>query len=443
MKIVPRVLIINQVLDNSTGGGVTATNLFKNWGKDNLAIACMPSCLQKNGVDITLCDNYYQLGYEEFYFVFPFNMLQKKYPSGKVVFEGKGIQNLRREKSKLRVRFIIDFIFPVLRALGLYNFIGKYKLSEKFKNWVEEFRPDVIYTLTDNYRILCFNNELQRTLNSPMVYHQMDDWHPSLKNNGILSFYWKPIIKKHIAEMFSRTSLFLSICDFMSLEYKRRYGLDFESFHNPVELQFWKPFQKEHYELGGQPTIRYSGRIGLGINESLRVVSKAVELINMELNLGLKFVISGPEKPTWSDEFESTQFREFVPYKDVPLFYSGADLLILPYDFTKKSIEFIRYSMPTKATEYMASGAPIMVFAPEETAIVDYFNKNKCAKVVIENSAVILAEAIKELILSRSKREELGKKAKEIVEKNHSAEVVRARFKEKICSIVREKPHKR
>ena len=42
-------------------------------------------------------------------------------------------------------------------------------------------------------------------------------------------------------------------------------------------------------------------------------------------------------------------------------------------DFDKKSISFLKYSMPTKASEYMISGTPVLVYSHGETAVSKFF----------------------------------------------------------------------
>jgi len=109
----------------------------------------------------------------------------------------------------------------------------------------------------------------------------------------------------------------------------------------------------------------------------------------------------------------------------------------LPYDFSRESIQFISYSMPTKATEYMISGTPIIIFAPKETAIVKYAKRYGWAKVVTENHIDSLREAIEQLVLNINDRHQIAQNALKTAEANHASVKVRAHFKEVICSLAR------
>jgi glycosyltransferase involved in cell wall biosynthesis len=92
--------------------------------------------------------------------------------------------------------------------------------------------------------------------------------------------------------------------------------------------------------------------------------------------------------------------------------------------------------MPTKASEYMISGTPIIIFAPEVTAIVKYAKEYGWAKVVTENQIEDLSKAIEELIQDPLSREKFAKNAIAIAENNHDAKIVTSKFREAISSLV-------
>lgn len=92
--------------------------------------------------------------------------------------------------------------------------------------------------------------------------------------------------------------------------------------------------------------------------------------------------------------------------------------------------------MPTKAPEYMVSGTPIIIFAPEETAIVKYAKKYEWAKVITENNINEITGAIKQLIENKELRQHIAQNAIKIAEKNHNLIDVTNHFKKVICSLV-------
>ena len=429
----PKVLIIGQPFNNDTGGGITLSNLFKGWDRDKIAVACSGYSLLDN-IDTEVCNTYYQLGEKEHKWSFPFNLLQRKYPSGLIQFGEKRIHNLTISRSKLRISVIKNFCSPLIEFTGLFNLLTKIKLSVEFCNWLDEYNPEIIYAQTASRGGILFCLSVQSYLNKPLIFHMMDDWPSSISLRGLFKNYWQRRIDKEFRLLLDKAAILMSISEEMTAEYKNRYNKDFITFHNTINVDFWKKYQRKNYDLNENPTILYAGRTGLGIDTSLELFAKAVQGINEELNLSIKFIIQTQEKPLWIKNYENVFHNEFVHYDDLPRIFSEADLLLLPYDFTPTSIKFIKYSMPTKAPEYMITGTPIIILAPEETAIVKNAIKYDWAKVITQNNINQVSDSIKQLIENKELRYKYARNAISIAEKNYNSIVVTNEFKKVICS---------
>ena len=429
----PKVLVIGQSFNKTSGGGITQSNLFAGWDKDRIAVACNAHLLRNS--DNLVCENYYQLGQSEHKWIFPFNIFQKKYPSGKIRFD-EIRNNLNNHESGIRVSLINKLLNPVLKYTGLFHCIKRIELSENFRNWLEEFKPDVIYAQGSDRERILFALLLHSYLKKPVIYHVMDDWPSVVSSKGIFKKYWQKKIDRELRSFFGIASILLSISDYMSQEYKLRYGKEFIAFHNPIDIGFWKKYQRSDYTLGDSPAILYAGRIGLGIDSSLETLARAVLCVNKELNTAIKFVIQAAEKPEWINKYSCVEYRKPVPYNELPKVFSEADFLFLPYDFSSESIQYIRYSMPTKASEYMISGTPIIMFAPEVTALVQYARKSGWAKVITDNNLLVLAEGLKQLIESMELRQKIAENAIKTAWGKHSSVKVTSDFKKIICSVV-------
>ncbi len=433
----PKVLIISRPFNNDSGGGVTVTNLFSGWDSDRLAVVCPGYVLEAN-VDTTHCRNYYQLGSKEDKYAFPLSLIKRKYTSGPLKLSEERIQNFTIPKSKLRVKLIMKYMFPLLKFTGLSHIARKTTLSPELCKWLDDFNPDVIYALADDRPRVLFCLDVQAYLNKPMVYHIMDDFQEVI-TDGIFKSYWHKKIDAELRTLFERSSLLMSICDEMSLEYKGRYNKNFIPFHNPVQLNFWKPYQRKNYDLSNAPTLLYAGRIGLGIDSSLKTMAKAIDQVNAELNMSAKFVLQTQpgEKPEWLAEYKCVQHQSFVPYEDLPKVLGSADFMVLPYDFAKGPLKYIKYSMPTKASEYMISGTPVIVFGPRETALVKYAQKEGWAKVIVENEVEVVANALRELFQNKEERRRIAQNAIQVAERNHDSYKISTDFQNIICSLAR------
>lgn len=429
----PKVLIIGQPFNNNTGGGITISNLFNGWDKEKLAVTCSAYLLMDN-IDTAVCNTYYQLGNKEYKWRFPFNYLQRKYPSGLIEFDEKRIQDLTIVKSKLRVKIIKKFFFPILEYLGLFHYIVKTELSEEICNWLKEFNPDIIYAQTATRDGILFCQSVHSYLKKPLIFHMMDDWPSTISGNGLFKNYWHKKIDFEFRKLIDEATVLMSISHEMAREYKIRYKKNFVTFHNTIDLEFWKQWQRKNYDLDKSPTILYAGRIGLGIESSLEKIVKAIEQVNEEFNISARVILQTKEKVAWIGNYKCVEHNSFVSYNDLPKVFAEVDFLLLPYDFTPKSIKYIRYSMPTKAPEYMVSGTPIIIFAPEVTAIVKYAKEYKWAEVITENRISEISNSIRQLLKNKELRHRIAQNAIKTAEKNHDSTDVKNQFKEVIIS---------
>ncbi|MFI5185151.1 MAG: glycosyltransferase [Chitinophagales bacterium] len=433
----PKVLIFGQPFNKRTGGGITLSNLFAGWDKDKIAVSSTGHEIRD--LDLSICDTYYQLGEKEYKWLFPFNYLQRNFSSGLLNFTDKFSNNKPTPQgSSLRRKVITSFFYPVLKYIGCFHFISKIKFSEELRQWLKTFNPDILYVQVTQREGILFARELHSYLKRPMLIHIMDDWPSTISDRGLFKKYWHKKIDSEFRTLLDKASVLLSISEDMAEEYKARYGKNFITFHNPIDKQFWKKCQRTNYDLNRFPVVLYAGRIGIGIERSLEKVAKAIEKINNDLQISLKFILQTMDKPVWLNKYNCVEHRSFVPYQDLPKEFSRADFLIMPYDFSDEAIRYIRYSMPTKLPEYMISGTPVIIFAPEETTIVKYSRRNKCAEVITKNNYTDLAEGIKSLIEDKERRQEIAQNAIKIAEENHDSLVIREEFKKIICSLYNE-----
>jgi glycosyltransferase involved in cell wall biosynthesis len=90
--------------------------------------------------------------------------------------------------------------------------------------------------------------------------------------------------------------------------------------------------------------------------------------------------------------------------------------------------------MPTKATEYMISGTPVIIFSPEQAALVNHAKNRHWAKIVTDNSVTALSEAITSLIQNESERRILAKNAIEVAN-GYSMSKVTSAFRNILSSL--------
>ena len=257
-KKLPKVLILNQPFNNNTGGGITLSNLFAGWDKDKIAVLCHNFLLEN--LDTSICDTYYQLGHKEHSFIFPFNFFKRKHYSGLLKFEQTNTYEPEFKRSPLRIKLITQYFKPTLQYLGINDAVAKIELSPDLCKWLDEFKPDIIYGQASERAGLRLISLVQEYTKKPVVFHMMDDW--ILADEGLFKTIQNKKNTQEFQKLLDKADIALSISESMADEYKARYGKDFTAFHNPIDIDFWKQYQRKNYDLPESPTILYAGRIG-------------------------------------------------------------------------------------------------------------------------------------------------------------------------------------
>ncbi|NMB92251.1 MAG: glycosyltransferase family 4 protein [Parcubacteria group bacterium] len=422
-KDYPRVLIFGQGFNTFSGGCVTLINLFKGWPKDK--IASVVSNYEHVSYNV-ICDKIYGLK-------------RWRYPISKLYKSRSGeinLEKLKLSKPNYKVtknKRIINIIFKLFEKFGILPFLRIKKIPHGLLVWIKEFNPDIIYTQLADVNIAVMVSELSSILNKPLAIHIMDDWPKTIYRHGFLSFISRRRMEKYFLHLINKATVLMCISEYMAIEYQKRYKKNFLYFHNHVEISSWSKFQKSNWNIDKEIKILYIGRFGIATKKSIYDMVEAIQEININ-GYELLFEIFTPDyNMNLKRQFEKisrVRIHPSVPHDKVPELLSTANILFLPLDFDSSTRDFIKYSIPTKATEYMASGVPILVYAPKNIALTEYAIQNKCALVISTRDLNYLKNGIITLIEDSNLREKIAKNAMSLVEKRHSASIVRNEFRE-------------
>jgi len=435
----PKVLIIGEQFDRRSGSGITLSNLFWGWDTNNIAVASS----EIFSPDVSVCNKYYYLGNQEIKWKFPFNLklITRKKKTGHKVDLMLNSQTGPVKPSETKLKKIQN---KVITITGILHRRREIIISNDFKNWVNDFAPDLIYTQLSSFELIEFVDKFQKEFDLPLVIHIMDDWPKTIVDGQkfVFKYFWRAIISRNLIHLFNRADLLLSISDAMSEEYKIRYALNFIPFHNPIDLNHWSSGIMKDYSKKEIFRILYAGRIGNALRNSLFEVAKAISELLENENLKIELQIqatSDDEILETLNKFDFVKINPPVEYTDLPKIFSAADLLLLPNDFDKKSINFLKYSMPTKASEYMASGTPILLYSHPQTAVTMHALKNNWALVVSEHSIAKLKAAIKILYEDMDLRMNIGCNAQTFAFEHFDSKIVRAYFRDVLYNASRSK----
>jgi len=433
----PKVLMVGKnCFCREQGCGITMTNLFKGWAKDRIAVLTY----EEDSCEDDICDQSYLLGFDEIRMIWPFSLFQNKAISGVV---GSSINKVRqksvRDWRKGNLYLLLKKnVIKVVRFLGLYPLLFEIRISKKLLRFIDEYNPDIVHSRLANRILINFVDKLYCARKIPIVLHIEDDWPRVIGQEGVFQFFVKRKINKEFRNLLNKASGLMGISQEMCDEYKKRYGRIFLPFSNPVESEKWLGYSKTNWSTEKTFRILYAGRIGRvnapGILDLCKAIEKFKDMgLDVRLDIYSKdtnFVNSRKNKIP-----DNVNINNPLPHEEMPHLLASYDLLFLPLGFKRADIILTQYSMPTKISEYMISGTPILVYASSKTALYKYAKAEKSAYLVSERNIDKLSSAIKELYLNEQVRQSLGEKAKETAIKNHDATKVRSNFRKALITM--------
>ncbi len=219
--------------------------------------------------------------------------------------------------------------------------------------------------------------------------------------------FYEPRIMKYAAGAFVPN-------EFMRDECKKRHGLDPVIVRCATDFAFSQnePVDTQCPANGDSINIRFTGAVYIVNYDAFRTLRRALDAIS-SFSIRLE-VISGKS----SDTLKCAGLREWeqlpqVSAQEAQRLQREADILFLPLGFDTPYPEIVRTSAPTKTGDYLASGRPIIVYAPSDSFLAWYFREHECGVVVDRPEAEALKEAIVKIVKTPSLRQKLSRNALE------------------------------
>ena len=438
----PRVLFLTPCAFNGlTGGGVTFSNLFRGWPKDRLA------CVTTDTVTVSrdVCERYFFLGAQERQRSWPWSWLAPVRAVG-----GEGLDqpvgntaNDPGEPVALGVKQALS-----KRIMGTAGPPQHGVLSDRLRDWIAAFAPDVIYTILGDTVMIDLVEQISDHFDLPIVLHCMDDGVTEPKRTGLYGKRFNAQYRAGFGRLVARAADRLAICDAMAEQYAQRYGEPFGAFHNAVDFAAIAQRHRSAVVFRNDPPrVLYAGSIyPVAQDRSLLDCCAAVARLNasgtsVELHVHAARALFG-QYAAKIEQHTGCTFHEALDSD--PAFFeaiTSADVLLLPANFDDESMRYIGLSMPTKVPAYLASGTPILVYGPRGVAQVAAALHDGWGWVVDQHTppqtAGALDAAIQRLLDDAPLREQLAIEAAALAAEHHDAPIVRRRFRDTLGRAVK------
>lgn len=298
-------------------------------------------------------------------------------------------------------------------------------LSRAQAQMVDEFQPEVIYSLGASVATMQLAHKLSHRYGIPIIIHYMDNWPEYLQwEDNILLKPYARILRRYMDCCLKHSRNGIAISPSMAKHYTKEFELPFEVLMNAVDepnMQFVSTTSLEN-----SLHFVYAGGLHLERWKALREIAEAINTVCENAVLD----IYTPEKDRilYESCFSEVPvvFHQAVPHEQMKDVWASGNILVHAESSSNKTlVRFFKYSISTKIPEYMATGKPILFYGPKEMGLYEYLEENKVAVVAANKDE--LCNAIRQL-MQEDVVNVVTRNAYNLVRMNHSAAYARKKL---------------
>lgn len=212
--------------------------------------------------------------------------------------------------------------------------------------------------------------------------------------------------------------------------YHNKYPhLKLRIIRHPIELEQYRDAGGNSKEYAARSTLSrivFSGMIYEYQVDAIQNLVKAVNgLKDVEVHIYTQRSAGCLERMGISGN--NIFYHGYVSNKELTRIQQAADILFLPMSFHGAGTDpdIIKTASPSKLSEYLASGRPILVHAPEDSYVVWYAKKYGWGLVVDETRTETLKRAVLRLVNDEKLRRELAENARKTQTAHEAGRVFR------------------
>ncbi|MGI0480758.1 hypothetical protein ACN4EE_08200 [Geminocystis sp. CENA526] len=357
--------------------------------------------------------------------------LLESYPSDKLAVIGSPVQknskvlNCKYEKLKLpfqrlstRTRFS-----RLIRSLRSLQIFPEFTISSITK-MAKDFKPDVILSLmeTQAYYHLAYRYAKFHQLPLVLIVHDIPETFEKV-------YEWaKEQQIKRNKEAYSYASKKLCVSPQMEAYLKEIYGSSGDVLypHRSKNIKPRSPVDNKTLKQNDCLTIGYAGSLAYGYGEQLKKMIPVFKKTNAKLR-----IYSRSLNPLDSSDVVSYCGYTVTPEETWEKVQTECDAVILPYLWTNnQDLELLyRTHFPSKLSEYLALGMPILIFGPEYATGMQWGLQNiQSVLTITENNPDTWTEVLFKLRESPSLRTNLSHQAIMVGNSDFSTDIIQEQF---------------
>mgnify|MGYP002772390968 FL=1 len=292
---------------------------------------------------------------------------------------------------------------------------GKWK-SSALLEWAESFHPDVIFFAAGDYAFSYrVTLSLAQYLQVPVVMWCADDYYLSPPVSPFRRLQCRRL-RKLARQVVRQSGAVVTISDKMGTDYARFFDVPVETVRISSDPN---PYALPATQRTG---IVYAGNLGLNRIAPLVELGRALRQAALP-GFSAIDVYSGEQRPAVLRQITEENGLHYcgrISASEVERLLGRSKFLVFTESFDDKSVRRVKYSLSTKISESLRSGACLLAYGSPQIASIEYLHRHNAARIL--RSADELPAALLELCSSHDTYAKYVRAAQELAEQCHNQE---------------------
>ena len=287
-----------------------------------------------------------------------------------------------------KLPFLKNFIYLIQKAIQAIKIINQgYKL-------IKQEKIEIIFSVSDAGHSFLTGLVLSLFTGRPLVIYLLDLYKDNLlpRRWKLLAFLIEPLV-------FYRASKIIVTNEGTREFYLHQYPrLSFKVISNSTNITQYQNLISP-YKPTPPYSIVFTGHLYWAQLQSVENLLQAVKEISQpEITLTL-YILNPPSDLIARYASNPRITFTTAPQEQMPAIQTKADILFLPLAWDTTCPAIIKTATPGKLTDYLASGRPILIHAPDYAYLSRYGKQYGFAEVVDQNDVNLLKAAILKIVM--------------------------------------------
>ena len=306
------------------------------------------------------------------------------------------------------------------------------------KEYIDEIKPDIIFTLLTNELIL---NDIIIYINkissAKLVLYAWDDTYGFASHSKrVFSSLAQSVRRRKMRKVVGLADKMYVISPKQKDEYEK-------SFNNSMQI-LTKSSSFEHEFVSKTDysyplKILYTGNLSLGRWKSVSYICEALKKINSEKRLAQLDIYSStklsPEQISAISDSENSFFHGEASADKISDYQKKCDILVFAEGFEEEYKNLVRLSFSTKLVDYFKSAKPIIAIGPRGISSVDYLAENDAA--IICDSPEKVFDTVNKAVNDFSLLNEYAEKGFNCGKRNHNSLVMSGMLENDLIELIK------